>query len=147
MNEIYVGKFCSISDTVLLDGGLQHNARFVTTYPLWKVGCPENRSGMCKGDIVIGNDVWIGDGAMIMSGVSIGDGAIIGARTVVTHDVKPYAIVAGAPQRFIRWRFDEITIERLMAVRWWDWPTEKIQAFGPLMLSENIELFLEKAES
>lgn len=90
-----------------------------------------------KGDIVIGNDVWIGYEAVIMAGVTIGDGAIIGTRAVVTKDVPPYTIVGGVPARQIRKRFSEDMIAYLLALKWWDWPIEKI--------SENIE-FIKSAD-
>ena len=80
-----------------------------------------------KGDIVIGNDVWIGYEALIMAGVHIGNGAIIGSRAVVTKDVPPYTIVGGVPARLIRKRFDEEVIQKLEALKWWDWSAEKIQ--------------------
>lgn len=80
-----------------------------------------------KGDIVIGNDVWIGFEAVIMAGVHIGNGAIIGARAVVTKDVAPYTIVGGVPARAIRKRFDDATISRLESLRWWDWSKERIR--------------------
>ena len=80
-----------------------------------------------KGDTVIGNDVWIGYEAVIMSGVTIGDGAIIGTRAVVTKDVPPYTIVGGIPAKPIRKRFDDATIEKLEAMRWWDWEEEKVK--------------------
>ena len=80
-----------------------------------------------KGDIVIGNDVWIGYEAVILSGVTVGDGAIIGARAVVTKDVPPYAIVGGIPARYIRRRVDEKTVTKLMELKWWEWSDEKIK--------------------
>ena len=80
-----------------------------------------------KGDIVIGNDVWIGYEAVIMAGEDIGDGAIIGARAVVTKDVSPYTIFGGIPARKIRSRFDDTTIELLQQLNWWDWDTAKIR--------------------
>ena len=80
-----------------------------------------------RGDIVVGNDVWIGYEAIILAGVTIGDGAIIGSRAVVTKDVPPYTIVGGLPAKPIRKRFDEETIARLEALRWWDWDREKIK--------------------
>ncbi len=79
-----------------------------------------------KGDIIIGNDVWIGYEAVIMSGVTIGDGAIIGARSVVTKDIPTYTIVGGVPARQIRRRFSEETIAALLELKWWNWPREKI---------------------
>lgn len=80
-----------------------------------------------KGDIVIGNDVWIGYDAVIMAGVTIGDGAIVGARAVVTRDVEPYSIVGGVPAREIRKRFAPDVISRLLELQWWDWPVDKIR--------------------
>lgn len=91
-----------------------------------------------KGDTVIGNDVWIGYEAVIMPGVTIGDGAIIGTRAVVTGNVPPYTIVGGVPAKPIRKRFDDATIEKLEAMRWWDWDEEKIKRSIPLIQSGNI---------
>ena len=84
-----------------------------------------------KGDIVIGNDVWIGYEAVIMAGVHIGNGAIIAARAVVTKDVPPYTIVGGVPARPIRKRFDEEVIRKLETLKWWDWSAEKIRRYLP----------------
>ena len=80
-----------------------------------------------KGDTVIGNDVWIGYEAVILSGVTVGDGAVIGARAVVTKDVPPYTVVGGVPAKEIKKRFDEKTVEALLNLRWWDWEKEKIR--------------------
>ena len=79
-----------------------------------------------KGDIVIGNDVWIGYEAVILAGVTIGDGAVIGSRALVTKDVAPYTIVGGIPAKPIRKRFSEGTIKTLLELKWWDWPKERI---------------------
>ena len=78
------------------------------------------------GDIIIGNDVWIGYEAVILPGVTIGDGAVIGCRAVVTKDIPPYTIVGGVPAKPIPKRFDEETIKELQKIKWWDWPEEKI---------------------
>ena len=94
-----------------------------------------------KGDIIIGNDVWIGYRAAIMPGVTIGDGAIIGACSVVTRDVPPYSIVGGNPARIIRKRFDEQTIAQLQQLAWWDWPVDKISRYCAL-LTGNVADFL-----
>jgi carbonic anhydrase/acetyltransferase-like protein (isoleucine patch superfamily) len=80
-----------------------------------------------KGSIVVGNDVWVGTRAIILSGVTIGDGAIVAAGSVVTKDVPPYAIVAGNPARLIRYRFSDETIAAMCRIRWWDWPLEVIE--------------------
>ena len=91
-----------------------------------------------KGDIVIGNDVWIGYEAVILPGVTIGDGAVIGTRAVVTKDVPPYTIVGGVPAKPIRKRFDDAVIERLEALRWWDWEEEKIRRAIPAIRSGDL---------
>lgn len=77
---------------------------------------------------VVGNDVWLGEDVTVIGGVHIGDGAVIGARSVVTHDVAPYSVVGGVPARFIKWRFDEDTIDYLEKLSWWNWSQEKIAA-------------------
>ena len=79
-----------------------------------------------RGDTVIGNDVWIGMEAVILPGVHIGDGAIIAAKSVVSRHVPPYAIVAGNPSTVVKKRFDDRTIEKLLAIAWWNWPVDKI---------------------
>ena len=141
--EFSLGRFCSIADGVTVYCGGEHRYDWVSTYNFGeKMAC-----GSCttsKGKVRIGNDVWIGDGALILSGVTIGDGAVIGARAVVTKDVKPYEIVAGNPARHIRYRFTETQIERLLKIRWWEWPMEKIEANFDLMLSNTVDVFIEK---
>ena len=93
-----------------------------------------------KGDIVIGNDVWIGYDTVIMAGVRIGDGAIIGTRAVVTKDVEPYSIVGGVPAKEIRKRFAPEVITRLLELQWWNWPDEKIRNVIKAIHSGNIEM-------
>lgn len=144
-----VGKYCSFArgSQVMLGGN--HRADWVTTYPFSALderfrsfrGHPQS-----KGDVVIGNDVWVAREAMILSGVTIGDGAVIGARAVVSRDVPPYTIVAGNPAVEIRSRFPAETVERLLALRWWDWPDERIAKAMPHLLSDRIEAFLDAAE-
>ena len=87
---------------------------------------------------MVGNDVWIGYEAVILSGVTIGDGAVIGTRAVVTKDVPPYTIVGGIPAKPIRKRFDDAVIERLEALRWWDWEEEKIRRAIPAIRSGDL---------
>ena len=99
-----------------------------------------------KGDTVIGNDVWIGYEAVILSGVTIGDGAIIGARAVVTRDIPPYTIAAGVPAKPIRRRFDVETIARLEELRWWDWEEEKIRQNIAAIRNGDIEALCRAAK-
>ena len=129
-----IGKFCSIAcGAKFLFNSANHALGSLSTYtfPIFYEEWGLDRRSVAdawdnKGDIVVGNDVWIGYEAVILSGVTIGDGAVIGARAVVTKDVPPYTIMGGVPARPIRRRFDEATVETLLRLRWWDWPKEKI---------------------
>ena len=134
-DKLKIGKFCSIAcgAKFLFTSG-NHAMQSLSTYPFpiffeeWNLDARDICSAWDnKGDIIIGNDVWIGYEAVIMAGVTIGDGAIIGTRAVVTKDVPPYTIVGGVPAKIIRKRFDDATIERLENLRWWDWNAAKIQ--------------------
>jgi len=130
-DRLLIGKFCSIATGVkfIMNGG-NHRTDWLTNYPFpvfghgWAAAMPDNWPN--KGDTVIGNDVWIGHGVTFMPGVRVGDGAIIASTSVVTADVPPYAVVGGNPAKIIRYRFDEATINLLLAVKWWDWPLDKI---------------------
>ena len=95
-----------------------------------------------KGDVIIGNDVWIGEDALILSGVTVGDGAVIGARSVVAKDVEPYAVVVGNPAQMKKKRFSDEIIAQLLIVAWWDWPIEKIREHLGILLSPDIEALL-----
>jgi acetyltransferase-like isoleucine patch superfamily enzyme len=146
--RIEIGAFCSIAEDVTIFGGGEHNPDWVTTFPLRiAFGDPlAERDGhpRSKGPTRIGNDVWIGFGATILSGVIVGDGAIIGARAVVTADVSPYAVVAGNPARVIRHRFPPDQVAELLAIRWWDWPTDKIIEFIPDLCQSDVASFLRR---
>ena len=132
-DRLKIGRFCSIAcGTRFLLNSANHALRSLSTYtfPIFyeEWGLDSKRVADAwdnHGDIVLGNDVWIGYEAVILSGVTIGDGAIVGARAVVTKDVEPYTIVGGAPARPIRRRFDEATVAELRRMRWWDWEPEK----------------------
>ena len=134
-DRLVIGKYCSIAcGAKFLLHSANHTLRSLSTYPFpifyeaWGTPVSEVSSAWDnRGDIVIGNDVWIGYEAVILSGVHIGDGAIIGARAVVTRDVEPYTIMGGVPARPIRKRYDEETIQRLLALRWWDFPPEQMR--------------------
>ena len=133
-DRLKIGKFCSVAcgAKFLFTSG-NHSLRSLSTYTFpifyeqWGLDSKNIRDAWDnKGDIVIGNDVWIGYEAVILSGVTVGDGAVIGTRAVVTKDVPPYTIVGGVPARPIRRRFDPQTIARLEELRWWDWEEERI---------------------
>lgn len=144
--RIEVGAFCSFSAGVKLFGGGEHKAS-VTTFPLRTLLVdPEggNVEATSKGPTRVGNDCLLGWGALVLSGVTVGHGAILGAGAVVARDVPPYAVVAGNPARVVRMRFDERTVERLLAVRWWDWDDDTIRERVDLF--DDIERFLAVAE-
>ena len=133
-DRLIIGKFCSIAcGAKFLFNSANHKMTSLSTYtfPLFfeEWGLKKENVAQAwdqKGDIMIGNDVWIGYEAVILSGVTIGDGAVIGCRAVVTKDIPPYTIVGGVPAKPIRKRFDEETIKELQKIKWWDWPEEKI---------------------
>ena len=145
--RLIIGKFCSIAcGTKFLFNCANHTLQSLSTYtfPLFYEDWDLEKADVAKawdnkGDIVIGNDVWIGYEAVIMAGVHIGNGAIIAARAVVTKDVPPYTIVGGVPARPIRKRFGEAVIQKLEALRWWDWPVEKIRRYLPFLTGGEVD--------
>ena len=153
-DRLIIGKFCSIAcGAKFLFASGNHALRSLSTYtfPLFFDEWGLDAKDICsawdnKGDTVIGNDVWIGYEAVILSGVTIGDGAIIGARAVVTRDIPPYTIAAGVPAKPIRRRFDVETIARLEELRWWDWEEEKIRQNIAAIQSGNIEALCRAAK-
>ncbi len=149
LTQLVIGNYCSIADGVCFIVGGEHRIDWVTTYP-FNVLFPEgsNFTGhpASKGNIQIGNDVWIGRDALILSGVSIGDGAVIAARSVVTKSVDPYTIVGGNPAKPIRKRFRQDQIDKLLEIAWWQWPREKIVTALPLLLNNEIDAFIAKYE-
>lgn len=133
-DKLIIGKFCMIASGVkFIMNGANHLSDAVSSYPFAVFGngwenAMEGKSYPFKGDIVIGNDVWIGHNATIMAGVKIGDGAIIATNSTVTKTVEPYSIVGGNPAKLIRKRFTDKEIEHLLKIKWWDWDLEKITA-------------------
>jgi len=130
-----------------------HRTTFVTTFPFsafrdhFPSADPDCQVACSKGDVVIGNDVWLGQNAFILSGVTVGDGAVVAANAVVTKDVPPYSIVAGNPATVKKFRFDAETIERLLSVRWWDWPPARIDSVVGLLQSERVHDLVALAEA
>lgn len=152
-DRLVIGRFCAIAAGVsFVMNGANHAMTGISTYPFnifghgWEEGFDVSTilSGM-KGDTILGNDVWIGEGATIMPGVTIGDGAIVAARSVVAGDVPPYGIVGGNPARVIRLRFSEPAITRLLRLAWWDWPIDKISRNLGTIRGADIDK-LEKAQ-
>ena len=145
--RLIIGKFCSIACGVkFLFNCANHTLKSLSTYtfPLFYEDWELEKSNVVsawdnKGDIVIGNDVWIGFEAVILAGVKIGDGAIIGTRAVVTKDVPPYSIVCGIPAKVIRKRYSPDIIEQLLSLRWWDWTKDRIKRNLPFIMAGNIE--------
>lgn len=133
-DKLRIGKFCSIAcGAKFIFNSANHTLSSLSTYPFpiffeeWELDVRDiTKAWDNKGDIVIGNDVWIGYEAVILAGVAVGDGAVIGARAVVTKDVPPYTIVGGVPAKPIRMRFDQETVDALQKIRWWDWSKERI---------------------
>jgi virginiamycin A acetyltransferase len=147
-DKLIIGKFCQIATGVrFIMNGAVHSIEGFSTFPFLIFGkdwgeIPEYPQS--KGDTVIGNDVWIGNSVTIMPGIKIGDGAILATNAVITKDVEPYTIVGGNPGKVIRKRFDDETTEKLLKLKWWDWPIEKIRKYsghiskGTLIIAKEI---------
>ena len=140
MNDVIVGNFSSIARDVIWDCGFSHNIKMVTTFPLHKLDSSLKSNIKSKGSIHVGSDVTIGERAIIMSGVTIGDGAVIGANTVVTKDVPPMMVYAGGK---MWWRFEPQFAMRVLDIAWWNWTDERILANAHLLLSEDINNFIQ----
>lgn len=146
-DKLIIGKFCSIAckaKFLMTSGNHTMESLATYTFPIfyeeWGLDVSHITDAWDnKGDIVIGNDVWIGYDAIIMPGVKIGDGAIIGTRSVVTNDVLPYTIVGGVPAKVIKRRFSDDVIVKLLKIKWWNWPYEKIQANIKYIQSGDID--------
>ena len=155
--KVYIGNYCTLTNVIINIGG-EHNYRWVATNsppmdivitnkeekPSSSLRCYHD--GVFDSSVHIGNDVWIADDCKILAGVTIGDGAVVGCNSVVTKDVPPYAIVAGNPAKFIRFRFSKDIIDKLLKIKWWDWSLDKIYTFLPLIYSSNVERFIEMSE-
>ena len=149
-NKVIIGKFCSIAENVIIAGD-NHSYSRIANFPLtwWmenvrRVPFDEPKSFNKKElPIVIGNDVWIGAGAIILSEVNVGDGATIGAGAVVRHDVPPYAVVVGVPAKILRYRFTQNQIRELLKIAWWNWDEGKIAA-NASKFYEDVDQFIKE---
>ena len=152
---IIVGKFCSISNEVQAEFFPDHRVDWISTYPFSAVelltytgetwptaeglkGHPKHNSNK----VVIGNDVWIGQKVIFLADAEVGDGAVIGMHSVVAGKIPPYSVAVGNPARPVKKRFSDAIIEKLLEIKWWDWPKEKIDKFVPLLYSDNVEEFV-----
>jgi len=144
--QLNIGKFCSIANNITIFLGGNHNYKNISTYPFGWTGQFTSKKIdnhiLTNGNVIIGNDVWVGENSTIMSGVKIGDGSVIGCSSLVTKDVPPYAIVGGNPAKIIKYRFSEEIIEKLLTIKWWDWSDDKIRENIDLLSSSNINKIL-----
>lgn len=147
--RLEIGKYCSIADNVTFILGGNHRTDWVTTYPFSAIGIWAGASLIkghpgSKGDLVIGNDVWIGYGATILSGITIGNGAVVAAGAVVVKNVDPYSVVAGNPAKVLKNRFSKSDVQKLQEISWWDWKKAKIEKEIGQLCSQNIKNFISK---
>ena len=144
-DKLIIGKFCQIASGVaFVMNDANHQMNAVSTFPFytlegWEMDAPDATDMPFKGDTVIGNDVWIGQNAVILPGVHIGDGAIIGANSIVGSDVDPYTIVVGNPAKPLRKRFDAELIELLLRFKWWDKSIDEINELIPLLTCSELD--------
>ncbi|ASR56428.1 CatB-related O-acetyltransferase [Cellulomonas sp. PSBB021] len=143
--RLIIGKYCSVASSARFVLGGAHPTDRVTTFPLRRrLGLDPADDGYpySAGDIVLGNDVWIASGAIILSGVTIGNGCVVASGAVVTRDIPDYAVVAGVPAKPLRFRFTPEQRERLSAIAWWDWPEATVRSRVGALSSANIDEFL-----
>lgn len=151
-SKINIGNFCSIGANVHVYLGTNHRTDWVTTYPFGYINQHVfntfNGEGhpTTKGDINIGNDVWIAENVVIMSGVTVGDGAVIANNSHVVKNVPPYSIVGGNPAKLIKYRFTPEQIEQLLEIKWWYWDDEKINKLSHMLCNTNIDEFIKAAQ-
>ena len=143
-NKLYIGRYCCLGERIDFVINREHHFNHITSQFLKRDYLSIPTGMRNKGDIVVGNDVWIGMDVHIMAGVKIGDGAVIAAGAVVTKDVPPYAIVGGNPARVLKYRFSQDIIDKLLKIKWWDWPVYKVYDNIDLIDSENVEEFVNK---
>lgn len=149
---LIVGNFCSIAGNVNIWLGGNHHVDWITTYPFGHIhqnifnkfnGCGHPST---KGNVIIGNDVWIAENVTIMSGVNIGDGAVLAQNSHIVKNVPPYALVGGNPAQIIKYRFTEKQIADLLEIKWWNWEDNVINKYTDLLCSNNIQKFIDSVK-
>ena len=143
-----IGDYCSIAASAQIFLGGNHRTDWISTYPFPAFQAEAKhikKFRVSKGNVVIGNDVWLCNNSIILSGVTIGNGAVVAAGAVVTKDVDHYSIVAGNPAQHVKWRFDEPIRAELLRLSWWNWPEEEIARVFDLLCSDDVEKFIEYA--
>lgn len=142
--KLSIGSFVSIGPHCNIFLGSEHRTDFISTFTFSRVfdNIQYIECIKTKGNVEIGSDVWIGANVTILSGVTIGHGAVIGAGSMVTKNIEPYTIVAGNPIRTIRKRFTDQQIEKLLKLKWWEWPDEKIANIATILMSDNVDMLV-----
>lgn len=148
-STLKIGDFSSIAENVTILLGGNHPTDWISSFPFGMVFDEfkeqhYNYPKLSKGSVIIGNDVWIGLNTTILSGVTIGDGAIVAAGSIITKNVEPYAIVGGNPAKIIKKRFSDRAIAQLLVIQWWKWDIDKIKENLDLILSDDIDLFIDR---
>lgn len=146
IDKLIIGKYCSVATGVkFMMGGTQgHNYNWITTHPLIDIDGSDFPGHKWKGDTIIGSDVWLGAESLIMPGVKIADGAVIASRSVVTKNIGPYEIWGGNPAQFIKKRFSDDDIEKILQIKWWDWNLEIIKRNIQHLRSSDVETLWRK---
>jgi acetyltransferase-like isoleucine patch superfamily enzyme len=135
--ELTIGNYCSIAGGVTCFNKAHHRTTGVSSFPFFEVYGIGHPCGYSKGNVAIGNDVWIGDGVLITGGITIGNGAVVAARSVVTKNVPAFAVVGGNPAKVLKFRFDEETQTLLTASKWWDKTIEELAPHAHFLTSPN----------
>lgn len=143
-SKLMVGRYCSFADKITILLGANHKRGVVPNFPLIKVNTESTEADTNdRGDITVGNDVWIGYGATIIGPVTIGNGAIIGAGAVVVRDVPAFAVAVGVPAKVIKYRFSEAQIADLQNIQWWNWNTEKVKSQAKNLFNPDPDIFIQ----
>jgi acetyltransferase-like isoleucine patch superfamily enzyme len=143
-STLRIGSYCSISANVQIFLGGNHRTDWISSYPFshFLEGVPAiPDSGISKGDVIVGSDVWLCANSIILSGISIGHGAVVANGAVVTRDVEPYSIVGGNPAKVIGWRFTQAEREKLLQSAWWEWPVEEVKSIHQLLNADDLQPF------